>query len=257
MAAHRFWRIYCRTNDYNGTMSLVEVAMAAAPGGPNLIGGGTALADSVYDPGSGSYAPVKAIDGDPGTFWNSDAGPPDWWGYDFTISGACEVVEVKLTARNDYFSRQAPRDWDLQSSDNGTAWATEHSFASATWTPGGQQSFSYAALTLTPIGTGQVAGAIAAVAAYHAAPTAAAAEAGVAVIGSHAAPAVAAAKAGVAVAGHHLAPTAAAASVDIAVLGFHAASKAQVDGVWLSVMLLQRQGAPHPPASAPQILIMV
>jgi hypothetical protein len=104
---------------------------------PVPFSGGTLSASSVY---SAEYAAAYAIDADPLTAWFPVAdGLPAWIQYQFPT--AQDVTGFLLRSNLSIWTGgahlQSPKDFKLQSSNNGTTWTDELSYTAVTWTTDG------------------------------------------------------------------------------------------------------------------------
>ena len=109
--------------------------MRAAAGGADLTGTGTASASSTF----GSLVAANAFDDSATTVWSSTspAAFPQWIKYDFGGAGAVSVAEVSLRAYGGAAAsagnvKAAPKAFDLQYSDDDTAWTTAFSITAQT-----------------------------------------------------------------------------------------------------------------------------
>lgn len=143
---HRYWRIWITMNSANSTSSFVtsvaEMEMREAVGGADVTGSGTASADSTF--AGFSAAGAFANDGTT-TEWASGAGVyPHWLAYDFGSGNAKAIIEINILGRSG-LQTQAPGEFKIQSSDDGTTWADEW------WVvyPGGSDGHNFAAGAVT------------------------------------------------------------------------------------------------------------
>lgn len=125
VGTHRYWRFASLTggNDGNagsiGYLGIAEIEMHTSVGGADVTGSGTASASS-YRAG---LEPYRAFDNNVTTKWSSNGQiVGDWLAYDFGVGVAYEIVEVKMTARNDGFQNQMMLDFVVEFSDDGTNW---------------------------------------------------------------------------------------------------------------------------------------
>lgn len=157
MAAHRYWRILIHATDQLLATAVGELELRATPGGANQTGSGTALANGHYISGvDGPHLPDYAFNNqnqaDAPYWWqyNTSQGAfPHWLGYDFGAGGEVEVEEVVIHARlRD--TAHAPITFDLQHSDDGSAWTTEWSvWDEPVWANGEVRAFTEPAPTIT------------------------------------------------------------------------------------------------------------
>src|SRR5215831_12039672 len=122
MAAHPYWRLLI----YGGggdAPSVAEWAFFGTGGTSIPATGGTPLASSTY---SSSYLAAYAFDGNSSTFWAANNvasnSAPEWLQYHFT--SAVDIQSFSITARPDGFYYQAPSNFALQASDDGSTWTT-------------------------------------------------------------------------------------------------------------------------------------
>lgn len=164
MAAHRYWRVYMTVMASTGAYpSLSEVVFRDSGGTPISTSGKTLTASS-----EGFGLPVaNAFDGNSSTVWHAgNTTLPAWVKCDFGAGGEVDVAKVSIGGRsgNDF---QSPRDFQLQWSDDNSAWTTLFSVTDITsWKSSNQKTFPKAALAnksawrvyITAVGTGSAAG---------------------------------------------------------------------------------------------------
>lgn len=147
MASHRYWRIYItetRTGD-QWWATLAEIDLRGSSGGADIASGGTASASS-YDLGGGGRVPANAFDNSASTLWVSlvDELGPQWIAYD--LGSSQNVAEVMLQS-GDTSGRaaRAPRDFEVQWSDDGSSWTTIHEVdEEAAWSTGETRVYTFA-----------------------------------------------------------------------------------------------------------------
>jgi hypothetical protein len=125
MSAHRYWRVYVTAVQSAGYTSCMELYLRTSIGGSNVATGGTASASSV---GFG-WTAAGAFDGTTaGNGWHSgnNALPttPEWLQYDLGSGNDKDIVEFAWAVRPGNETSQAPKDLQLQYSDNGSSWTT-------------------------------------------------------------------------------------------------------------------------------------
>lgn len=140
MAAHRYWRLLCHSNA-SPPYAFSELAGAITAGGANVFTGGTAASSSNYS----GFVPSAAFDGNIGTNWAAATGNnPEWISYDLGAGITKDIVEIKITARNDVSYYQAPVTADWQYSDNNATWTTYFPLTASAWASAAQiQTFSF------------------------------------------------------------------------------------------------------------------
>lgn len=133
--SHRYWRMNATAS--NSHLAIAEMQMAAVAGGANLCSGGTAIASGYYPSGGGySYFPAQAFDGalvGATAVWASDVAGSGYLGYVF--AEPVKIEEVRICSRTE--APQSPRDFTIQSSDDGITWTVEATYTGITaWTAG-------------------------------------------------------------------------------------------------------------------------
>ena len=126
----QYWRVYITANNGGSRASFYEVELRGTAGGSNLCTGGTVNANDQWDPAS------QALDGNTATRWSSN-GTPAWWSYAFP--SAVQITQIVITAD----STDAPRDFQLQWSLNGSTWIAAASFTGQVgWALGTPRTFN-------------------------------------------------------------------------------------------------------------------
>lgn len=146
MAAHRYWRLQL-TSGPSAAYAFSEIQFRAIRGTPLLFASAApATAGQTFGSVPGTFDATMAADNSTLTLWSStNKVPPQWWAYDYgaTSTDWLDVVEVTIQARNDGNFAQAPGAFDLQYSDDNSAWTTVQSFTAPTMTSAGQiQTFT-------------------------------------------------------------------------------------------------------------------
>jgi len=132
MAAHEYWRINVTANDGDvNFLAIAEMEMRATIGGADQAVGGTATASA----SDGSSPPGNAFDNNSTTRWSTPVGTlTGWLRYQFT--SPVDVVEYTIQAHPTTPAR-SPRDFTLESSDDGIVWSPEDLRSGETgWTNG-------------------------------------------------------------------------------------------------------------------------
>jgi hypothetical protein len=136
--ANTFWRVRATAVDGGSNFGAMEMEFRTTVGGADQATGGKAFASSAFDTG---HVPGHAFDDDLTTKWASLAAPPAWVGYRW--SGAKTIVEVAITARNDGFQAQAPKDFVIERWD-GSAYQTAYTVTgSSSWSSGETRTFTW------------------------------------------------------------------------------------------------------------------
>lgn len=120
----RFWRIYI-TGRNQTAISIAEIEFRTSLGGADTTTSGNAgqnIEGGGVSGGSGYFAP-QAFDNNASTFWYR-YNEPVWIGHVWSGGSGPDVVQFAITARNDTFSTQGPKDFELQSSTDGVTWTT-------------------------------------------------------------------------------------------------------------------------------------
>ncbi len=137
LAAHRFWRVLCAAADDNAYCVVSEVEFNGVQ-----ATGGTATASSIY---GGAWTAAGAFDGvkntDAGWSTATGAGASGAW-IAYEYASALHVNSVSIYAGSPGNQAHAPRDFSVQSSDDGVTWTTEWSVTGATgWLAYEQRTF--------------------------------------------------------------------------------------------------------------------
>lgn len=141
MAAHRYWRV--RGRPESGTFSCGELELRGTVGGPDLTGGGTAIASSEF---SGAWLAAYAFNNVIMPAWSATAADGDpWIGYDFGAGNDVEILEISWTSRSDGSPNTNPTSFSVERSDDGITWTEEASQAGITgWTLGETRTYEWA-----------------------------------------------------------------------------------------------------------------
>lgn len=124
----KHWRVYITANNGGSYTCITEIEMYAGASA-NLCAGGTATASTEYD---ANYSAAKAIDGtksgDNG--WSTTIGntAPSWLAIEMTSAALVDSVSIWGYIQSD----QAIKDFDIQSSADGSTWTTEWSVTGQT-----------------------------------------------------------------------------------------------------------------------------
>lgn len=129
-AGHRYWRYYIteRHDSFAIYIGIHETEMRAVAGGPDITGSGTAIASSYYTEGTEA---AKAVDNSTDTKWTAFYDPGVWWGMDFGTP--VSVAEFTISNGADQPTRM-PKAFQLQWSDDGSAWTTVRTYSDLVWT---------------------------------------------------------------------------------------------------------------------------
>lgn len=126
-SGHRYWRVFDLDGQNTGYFAIAELEMMEEAGGSNL----TSTAFTIEGGERSGFEAVNAFDGivAGNNAWGYDRtsspeGFEPWVGQDFGDGNAKEIVEIAISARDDVFANQTPKDFDVQYSDDGTNWVT-------------------------------------------------------------------------------------------------------------------------------------
>lgn len=134
IVARRYWRIYITANNGDAFTSIAEMEMRLTPGGATQCVGGTAAASSSYFNDNGSRAFNGSTLALNNTWVTQNVAPPHWCRYDFGAGVTKQIQEIAIFPETGLLNR-APRDFDIQSSDDASTWETVKSFTGITgWT---------------------------------------------------------------------------------------------------------------------------
>jgi len=121
---HQYWRLYIPSNGGGSTYTMVgDLELRETGGGASLTGTGTAAASSI----TGGYEAAKGFDGSLAAFWATASAQiaPSWLSYDFGGGNSEIVGHITLSSPNASYSKETPTNGIVQSSDDGSTWATE------------------------------------------------------------------------------------------------------------------------------------
>ena len=131
---HRYWRVLISSNNGSGFVSIGEVFFVDG-GGVDISTAGKTYAASASL--GGAYTAAAAFNGSiNGTsYWAANAGGslPQWLSIDF--GSAVTVGRVDIGLSTSASASEAPRNFDIQSSDNNSTWTTRKSVTAQTFTP--------------------------------------------------------------------------------------------------------------------------
>jgi hypothetical protein len=131
------WRLLCHTAQSGGAnIAIAGVEMRTSWGGANVCSGGTIYAS--YN--NGSYPKENAFDNNASTFWWTISNE-QWIEYEFSQEE--EIREIVITARNDGYYVDSPKDFEVQYY-NGFTYVSAHIITGAVgWTNGESRVFSF------------------------------------------------------------------------------------------------------------------
>lgn len=137
-APHRYWRVLITANDGSPSYcGASEIELRGAAGGPDLT---TSVNANIHTSASSSVnsdnQPANAFNNLLDSGWLSAVPSTSWVRWDFTSQGIGpqSIAEVTITGSWNVPSA-SPRDFQLQWSDNGTAWTTVKTVTGQTgWT---------------------------------------------------------------------------------------------------------------------------
>jgi hypothetical protein len=115
MSAHRYWRLYATAGNGDPNMGISEIQLRASLGGADETGSGT--------PAASSGTAAAAFDNNNAVSLTTTSGAyPHWISYDFGAGNDKDIVEIAIICRSQI--RFAPTDFQLQYSDDNSAWTT-------------------------------------------------------------------------------------------------------------------------------------
>lgn len=139
LTAYSYYRLVISkaANGGNGYVSVNEFGLytAADHSGTNLAAGATATAISQYDANTGA---AKAIDGNESTYWESNSTAGNKW-LQVQLGSAAVVRSVYISSNA--YPNEAPRDFQLQASNDGSTWVTLFSMVDWVTSPGAKSSY--------------------------------------------------------------------------------------------------------------------
>ena len=140
ISPRRYWRINVTAFNGGTVLTIHEITMAESIGGSNVATGGTASASSTF----GGAVASRAFDGNSSTEWSSSSSSmPQWIAYDLGAGVKKHVVSVSITCPGSGFTNRAPKDFDIQYSDDGSSWTTYWSVTNQTgWTASQTRTFN-------------------------------------------------------------------------------------------------------------------
>lgn len=138
---HAWWRILVTANNGDGNARVGEFVLHATVGGANLCTGGSIYKNTEFV-SSGDNSALAAFDGNSATAWAGAITFPPAIGYH--LPAPSTLAEVLITCRNDGFGPGgAPKDFNVQSSDDGIAWSNEWAVTAQTaWVAGTTRTFA-------------------------------------------------------------------------------------------------------------------
>ena len=107
------WRLYKKEDGISSLENFIPVMLAASQDGYIVS------AESQYN---NEHAAVYAFDGNSNTRWSSGGSAPSWLLIQFPTEVVCNAYQI--TSRNDSYYNQAPREFRLEGSNDGTTWRT-------------------------------------------------------------------------------------------------------------------------------------
>lgn len=146
MAAHRYWRINFTGSVGGASLTLFDVEFRTTFGGSDVTdgAGGTASASA----SSAGTGPANLFDSSPTNRW-ARSSTSAWIQYDFGAANTKDIIEFTMACGADV--TQAPKDFTLQYSDDGTAFTTVGTFANIiNWQPGQRRTFQLTGEVSTP-----------------------------------------------------------------------------------------------------------
>ena len=158
----RYFRIYITANNGDAYTSMQEIELRALASGPDLTSPSTPSNQSSFFPNDYNTA-AKLVDNDLSDYakstWVTATGAvlPQWVSFDFGVSTT--LLELAIWPQNlTAILARAPKDFQIQVSEDGVLWTTAVSFTNITgWVAGTAKTFALVS-TLTLIETNIVRG---------------------------------------------------------------------------------------------------
>lgn len=129
---HRYWRIAITANNGSSFTSLVECQFHTRSNNGDETGNGVGSASSNFPGGSVANA-FNRVFNNSGNYWATvSGGLPAWLAYDFGAGQVPDIRRVSIASRAGGDVAQAPRDFTVQWSDDGSTWTTAWAVTGAT-----------------------------------------------------------------------------------------------------------------------------
>jgi hypothetical protein len=113
---HLYWRVRVTANNGSSRIAIGELEFRADIGTSDQANGGTASADASFL----GNVPANAFANDAGTSFWVGGGSTGWLAYQFPSPVA--VQQIQITHRADGFTTDAPKDFVIEYSDDGSSW---------------------------------------------------------------------------------------------------------------------------------------
>jgi hypothetical protein len=137
MAAHRYWRVLNRHCGDASRILCAEMEMRESSGGADVTSSAFAIASAQ----GASEQASEAFDNNLSNYWQVSTGSAgQWLGQDFGAGNEKDIVEITMQALSGFASRMT-RQFDVQWSDDSSAWTTAWSGTFTAWT-NAQQTFT-------------------------------------------------------------------------------------------------------------------
>lgn len=151
MAAHSYWRLNVTASNGGANLTIDEVEFRGSIGGADQCSGGTPSASSTL----GGNVAANAFDNTVNTAWQATTTTGT---LQYLFASAVEVAEYTIRIRGagyEAYTNQAPKDWTLQWSDNGSSWTTVDTQTSQTaWSAGETRTLAVHPIIGTIVGDG-------------------------------------------------------------------------------------------------------
>lgn len=143
MAARLYWRLNIAAVDAGTLIAIAEIEMRSVAAGANVATGGTVTTSGEQVGSEGS----KAFDATLTTNWLSTAGVTRAF-IRYQFASAVDIVEHTVTSA-DAITNRSPKQWTIQSSDDGNTWITEAIVNNqTTWAVNEKRIYNHAAYPL-------------------------------------------------------------------------------------------------------------
>jgi hypothetical protein len=121
---HRYWRVNVTANNGDSVLVINELELFDATTGAKATGGTKSASSEL----NASYVAGNAFDGDflsggAGTVWATNSSASGWLQVDYGAGNEKDIRAFTIWSRVG-FASQAPKDFTLQYSDNGSSWTT-------------------------------------------------------------------------------------------------------------------------------------
>lgn len=142
--AHRYWRLYCISNNGSTYTSISEIEMRGVANGADLCSGGTVTASGET---GGAEQAAYAFDNNTSTQWAVATARGAWIQYDFGSGNPVNIAEYTVKHRPDCCGDQGMNAWRLEFSDDGATWGIADARSNQTWSLGETKTMTVPRIT--------------------------------------------------------------------------------------------------------------